>query len=168
VINNRKRIKNISPMKNLTLLLLPCALLSFAACDDEKEGCMDPISINYDPEADKDDGSCEYAGTGGSTELVFFPKLDTIDIVSSVSYQDTAYLKFNAIGSPGMNPSDYDLVYPGDVHEDHIHFYNMKKGKYYIYMTGWCDAINKRVSGGMAVTVTNSSGVVNFIVPVSY
>ena len=155
-------------MKNLTLLLLPFALITFAACDDEKkEGCTDPISLTYDPEAEKDDGSCQYAGTGGSTELVFFPQDDTVEIISTQAYQDTAYLKFNAIESPGPNPTDYDLVFAGDFQENHIHFFNMKKGKYYIHMTGWNYVTNKRVSGGMPVTVTNSSGVVHFTVPVT-
>jgi len=154
-------------MKNLRLLLIPVTLVAFASCDEKKEGCTDPISINYDPDAEKDDGSCEYAGTGGTKELVFFPKQDTVEIISTQTYQDTAYLKFNAIEAPGTSPSDYDLVYAGDIQENHIHFYNMKKGKYYIYMTGWNYVTNKRVSGGMAVNVTTSAPVIYYTVPVA-
>ena len=34
-------------------------LLVFSSCKKE-EGCMDPIAINYNPDAEKDDGSCIY------------------------------------------------------------------------------------------------------------
>src|SRR6056297_2168770 len=45
------RIQNI-------VLLLVTALIAVAC---SKEGCKDPSALNYDPDAKKDDGSCEYA-----------------------------------------------------------------------------------------------------------
>ena len=44
-------------MKNaLTLILL--ASVTFTSCN--KDGCVDPAALNYDPKAEKDDGSCVY------------------------------------------------------------------------------------------------------------
>ncbi len=40
-------------------LFLGFSSIFFTGC--KQEGCMDPLSINYDPDAKKDDGSCEYA-----------------------------------------------------------------------------------------------------------
>jgi len=42
------------------LLFLTVSLISFYSC--EKPGCIDPDSINYDPDATTDDGSCQYEG----------------------------------------------------------------------------------------------------------
>ncbi len=149
-------------MKQLRLLLIPFVLLTVVACEDEKEGCMDPISLNYDPDAEKDNGTCQYAGQGGGTEMVFFPIQDTVDIISTNAYRDTAYLKFNATSFPGADPGAYDLIYPGDIGENHIHFYNMKTGHYYLYMTGWNFTTNKRVTGHTAITLTKSAGVIYY------
>ena len=149
-------------MKILSLLMIPFIAITFVSCDDEKEGCMDPISLNYDEKAEKDNGTCQYAGPNGTTEIVFFPKQGSVNITSTSSYQDTAYLKWNTTEFPGINPANYDVVKAGDVSENHIHFLNMKTGKYYIYMTGWNHITNKRVSGGTTVTVTQSSGTINY------
>jgi hypothetical protein len=40
-------------------LMLAFSSVFFTGC--KNEGCMDPLSTNYDPDAKKDDGSCEYA-----------------------------------------------------------------------------------------------------------
>lgn len=41
------------------IAVLACGL-AFTGCK-KKEGCTDPLSLNYDPEAEKDNGTCEYS-----------------------------------------------------------------------------------------------------------
>jgi len=61
----------------LFVTLVLCVGLT--ACD-KKEGCTDPLSSNYDPEAEEDDGSCQYV-TAVPSQYIF-----TRDNTSSVSY----------------------------------------------------------------------------------
>ena len=42
---------------------------TFTSCK-KKEGCNDPLATNYDPDAESNDGSCEYAATGDPTQII--------------------------------------------------------------------------------------------------
>jgi len=47
--------------KNLLSLIALTAILAASSCSpDKKEGCTDPSATNYDPEAESDNGSCQY------------------------------------------------------------------------------------------------------------
>ncbi len=154
-------------MKNtLLLLMIPVVLTTAFGCkDNEEEGCMDPVSVTYNPDATKDDGSCEYGGQGGNAEFDIYPQFNGHAVWNTDVYPDTALIKFNAIASPGTNPALYDMVISGNLGENHLHAFDMKKGKYYIHVSGWDTTVNRRVSGGMPVTVTQESGVVNMVIP---
>jgi hypothetical protein len=58
-----------STMKRLFLATLFAPLLLFSSC--VKEGCTDEEAINYDAEADDDDGSCVYAEKFGNQVVKF-------------------------------------------------------------------------------------------------
>ena len=154
-------------MKKVTILLLSLAVCVFVlpSCK-KKKGCTDSVSINYDSEAEEDDGSCVYAGEGGNTTIVAKPEHHGTPIASVFGHHDSAFVKFNTLTFPGSNPSNYDLVLVGDSGEDHVHLENLKVGKYYIYMTGYDTLRHEYVTGGIPYVLTQGTGEVELAVPV--
>ena len=115
----------------------------------------------------KKDNKCT-AGTGGAVTIAAFPQHHTKPIFSTGgNHTDTVYVKFNAQDFPGTSPASYDLVIAGDSGEDHVHIENLKCGDYYIYMTGFDTSINKRVTGGIPYSFSQTSGEIDLNVPVT-
>ncbi len=111
---------------------------------------------------------CNEAGTGGSITIAAFPMHHTTPIISSDTYPDSAFVKFNTQDFPGTAASVYDLVLEGEAGEDHIHIENLKCGDYFIYMTGFDTAISQRVTGGIPFHVDeNAPSEIDLNIPVT-
>ena len=56
--------KNITEMKNIFYVLFLITFI-FSSCT-KQEGCTDSLALNYNIDAENDDGSCEFGLVGGS------------------------------------------------------------------------------------------------------
>ena len=85
-------------MKSRFLVLIFLSLiLGFSACS--RSGCMDIDSINYDPDANKDDGSCLYTG-----QVVFWYGQNTANgLVNDGATSLTFYVNNQVVGSSAAN-----------------------------------------------------------------
>lgn len=82
-------------MKRKNTLIAICAMgLFFTSC--KEEGCTDPAANNYNQEADKEDGSCEYD-----------PPVDNSTIFNEFSVGGTDYVE---ITDQGEGVGDYTMV----------------------------------------------------------
>lgn len=149
-------------MKKVIFLSIAALAVTISITSCKKKGCTDPNSISYNTEAKKDDGTCEYAGTGGIVRIVAYPKHHGKD---TRPYH--AYVKFNTQDFPGASPSNYDLDILADTTENHIEIENLKPGKYYFYMTAYDTSITATVLGGIPYILTQTSGEIDLTVPVT-
>lgn len=116
----------------------------------------------------KDD--CE-AGTGGNLTVVAYLKHHGRVIANQPGHPDTVFVKFNTQNSPGSSPSSYDTYFVGEEGEDHVHMEGLQCGDYYFYGVGQdttLDTIqNPHVVGGIPFSTDNTSGEVEFTIPVA-
>lgn len=150
----------------LISLALVAAVCVTTSCKKKKEGCTDPHSLSYDPSAEVYDGSCKYGGIGGNVTIVAKPQHHGVPIISgTLGHPDSAFVKFNAIESQGTSPAAYNLQIEGEAGEDHVHITGLTPGRYFIYMTG--SDSTQSVRGGIPVVITQSTGEMDVIVPVT-
>lgn len=123
-------------------ILISLFILIIISCS-KKKGCTDILSIKYDSEAEKDDGSCEYGGLGGKNTIVIYLWNHGQKIISKSNYLDSAYVKYNAFDAPegddyhfGGNPNAYDTIFTGNIGDSSVKINGLKKGKYFVYVTG--------------------------------
>jgi hypothetical protein len=97
--------------------------------------------------------ACKRAGTNGDATLVVFPQHHGRTIPNHAGYPDSVYVKFNAKDLPENPTQNFDVVFVGEVGEDHVHCEGLHTGNYFLYATGWDTTINERVTGGESVKI---------------
>ncbi len=103
----------------LSLPILLCLLMS--SCDDSIEGCTDPNSINYNPNAEKNDGSCSYPDETKKVVCFFFTDSDNstcgsfginlLDQVKATNPVNTYFISVHPNGTDALfSPSGIDVA----------------------------------------------------------
>ncbi len=119
--------------------------LTLAAC--KKEGCTDPNALNYNPEAEKDDGTCEVAVEGTvtvemshvwgmsqaafnmNTELIHPMTNDTLTFTTMKYYMSNFELK-STDGTWWKHPESYFLVDADDPSSMQLSLSGVPEGGY--------------------------------------
>lgn len=156
--------------RNLIRIYVSFFALAFIISCTKKKGCKDIVSLQYDNEAEVDDGTCEYGGEGGLNTIVFSPHSQGRPVYNKTTYLDSVYVKFNAIEVPGIkslsfggDPNGYDRIFTGNVGDSTIIIPGLKKGKYVIYITGYDSLLqySKRVAQIVNITLSHDSSQLN-------
>lgn len=108
---------------------------------------------------DRNNPEPEQAGKGGSTTLKVTPMHHDKNIDSC-----TVYIKYNAQDKPSNYDEEVKCVMESG--KPVATFTGLKKGKYYVYGSGWDENIEQAVVGGIPYTISQD-GVVEINVPVT-
>ena len=89
-------------MHNFTYII--SLLLIFFGCNQNIDGCLDAQACNYDPDANVDDGSCEYGGLTGDWNIQIIVSMQPWNIL------DTIFDENNILGVSDSTLDDFDSM----------------------------------------------------------
>ncbi|HET6242903.1 MAG: Ig-like domain repeat protein [Bacteroidetes bacterium] len=106
-------------MKNLKLLsmIALASVMVFSSC--KREGCIDPTSLNYDPKAKKDDGSCLYGAVQLSLSSETAGNTPGNQVSTTVKLTAASGLKSLNILKNGLADANYPVIELNGTTKDH-------------------------------------------------
>ncbi|MCZ2277874.1 MAG: hypothetical protein LC117_08100 [Bacteroidia bacterium] len=122
------------------------------------------IALVISCKKDKDE---EKAGFGGSVSLILKPEHHGKPIANQTNYPDSVFLKFNQLEFPGNNVSDFDHVQIGNAGDDFVRVDGLKRGKYFIFATGFDTSITQRCFGGLGYEIAQDAGEIVLKIPIT-
>jgi len=90
---------------NIFLVLALCASITAVSC--KKEGCKDPEAINYNEDAKKDDGTCEYEE---EKETILTASIVTPTMGQTFGLGDTVKINVTATGSEDLHGCTFKII----------------------------------------------------------
>lgn len=163
-------------MKTIKFIVPLMVAVGLMAMSCKKEGCTDPEAINYNEEAKKDDGSCEYEqfgsteikidhvwGMGNSTPFelntqYIHPMSNDTLTYSKVKYYISNFKLKKSDGSWWTHPESYFLVDLSDPSTTTLSLNNIPEGNYteVSYIMG-VDSL-RNVSGAQTGALSTANG----------
>ena len=107
------------------------------------------------------------AHAGGNLNLKVFFLHRSSYLVSLKNYRDTVYVKFNVQDFPGIEPSDYDETFFGEVDSDYVLIPNVSCGNYFIYGVAMDPYHFSRVTGGIPWSTDQAEGETSVTIPLT-
>jgi hypothetical protein len=108
--------------------------------------------------------TCTKPGLGGKNTVLVTPQHHGRNIPWVV-----VYIKFGTQNLPGTSPSNYDASFTTTGGSDSVvvTVSGLKEGDYYFYGIGFDSLIMLPVTGGLPITLKNSSGTTSLNLPIT-
>ena len=110
-------------------------------------------------------------GSGGQVSVKATFRHHTKDINSMPAYRDTVYVRYDGLDFPSAGMSGFNSKIIGESGQSYVMINGLMCGNYYFYGTAgdtsWTVGDTVRLAAGLSYTISQSSGEVDVVIPVT-